>query len=281
MRLAWSGALLACALAACTTGSTPRSDSGTRPDTGTDAASRDAGAMRCTADPDCDDGFECTIDTCAVGGVCDHDPLDALCEAGERCSLTQGCATGCTNDADCNDGVFCNGTEVCLRAECYAGMPADCDDGNACTIDTCDTVADGCSRELAPGCDAGAPMIDAGMPCDPFDPAMHYTGSFRVLPAQASSCGMATFNVDGVTISVSGGTLTMQADRFPLAESPAPTGADFHVRYTQSGCATYELEGTFECADRFNARWRATMLDGTMCGTICSDQDTSVVGIRR
>lgn len=280
MRLSCLGLVLACVTAAaCTAGS---GDSGRRDGSiGFDArldAARDAGPVRCATDEECDDGFDCTLDGCGVGGVCDNAPLDALCADGERCSPATGCTTGCATDADCNDGIFCNGTETCLREMCYPGTAADCDDGNACTVDTCDMAFDGCRYEVAEGCDAGIPPADSGVPCDPFDPGTHYAGAFRFLPVQASSCLSATYSVDDLTFSTSGGTLSVVADRFTLTESPVPSGATFHVTYTQSDCAVYELEGTFSCADRFSGTWRATMMGSC---SICSNQNASVVGIRR
>jgi hypothetical protein len=279
MRLAWSGGLLWCALAACTTGSTPRADSGTRADTGTDAARRDAGAMRCTADTDCDDGFECTIDSCIVGNVCDHMALDALCEDGQRCSLTLGCTTGCTNDADCNDGVFCNGTETCLREECYAGMPANCDDGNACTIDTCDMDADGCSYEVAMGCDAGVPgATDAGPP-PAFDPATDYTGDFVIAPTQSLGCPPASYAVGAFSLSRSGDTLQVAADWMTMTQTPFPTGASFDVSYENTGCATYRMQGTFSDRDNLTGTWHFSSTGS--CGHCGASPPGSFVGVRR
>ncbi|HEY2775737.1 MAG TPA: hypothetical protein VGK20_16975 [Candidatus Binatia bacterium] len=43
----------------------------------------------------------------------------------------------CT-DATCDDGLFCNGREVCdPTTGCVPGTPPDCDDGVACTTDSC------------------------------------------------------------------------------------------------------------------------------------------------
>ncbi|NIS35481.1 MAG: hypothetical protein GWO04_38545, partial [Actinobacteria bacterium] len=51
-------------------------------------------------------------------------------------------ASGCTVDADCDDGVFCNGAETCTAGACAPGTAPSCDDGVACTVDTCDSVTD-------------------------------------------------------------------------------------------------------------------------------------------
>jgi hypothetical protein len=43
----------------------------------------------------------------------------------------------CTSAATCSDGNACNGIERCELGRCVAGTPLTCDDGVACTIDTC------------------------------------------------------------------------------------------------------------------------------------------------
>jgi len=51
----------------------------------------------------------------------------------------------CLGDADCSDGQFCNGAETCdANLTCQSGA-APCDDGVACTDDSCDEVNDACA----------------------------------------------------------------------------------------------------------------------------------------
>eukprot|EP00573_Skeletonema_grethae_P005131 CAMPEP_0201696978 /NCGR_PEP_ID=MMETSP0578-20130828/8914_1 /ASSEMBLY_ACC=CAM_ASM_000663 /TAXON_ID=267565 /ORGANISM="Skeletonema grethea, Strain CCMP 1804" /LENGTH=628 /DNA_ID=CAMNT_0048183025 /DNA_START=80 /DNA_END=1963 /DNA_ORIENTATION=+ len=58
----------------------------------------------------------------------------------------------CTTDSDCDDGVFCNGVEVCDAGTCKRGPAVTCDDGLACTIDTCNEATDTCDN-LQKTCD--------------------------------------------------------------------------------------------------------------------------------
>ena len=59
----------------------------------------------------------------------------------------------CLNDASCSDGVFCNGAEVCDAShECAAGTPPSCDDGDACTVDSCEAASDACLYDPIPMC---------------------------------------------------------------------------------------------------------------------------------
>jgi len=48
----------------------------------------------------------------------------------------------------CGDDSFCNGREYCeeTTGTCEPGLPADCDDGDECTIDTCSPVMDMCQH---------------------------------------------------------------------------------------------------------------------------------------
>jgi len=275
-----AGALMTLSVQGCTAEpSRPETDGGGSMDAGRDAPRPiDAGPARCSSDGDCDDTIACTLDQCSVDRTCRHTPLDDMCSGTDHCSLTQGCTAGCTVAEDCSDGMFCNGVERCIAGDCFNGDAADCDDGNMCTTDVCDPVLNGCRYETAPGCDAGTSTIDAGMPCDAFVSGTHYAGTFRFLPVQASACFRATFTIDQLAFSVSGGALHVQADRFDLTESPAPTGSVFHVRYTDSGCGTYELMGTFSCADRFSGTWRASFSGDC---AVCANQNAMVVGIRR
>ncbi len=136
-----------------------------------------AGCAACATDSDCDDGVACTVDTCDVAtGTCANTPSDMACDDGdacngiETCDAVAGCQAGtavscddgisCTNDAcdpatgacshladdtQCDDGNPCNGTETCdAAAGCQAGTPVNCDDGVACTVDSCDPASGGC-----------------------------------------------------------------------------------------------------------------------------------------
>ncbi len=168
-------------------GAMPAGDGGSATDSGagggdggaaTDAGVADGGPAPCTVSADCDDGIGCTVDSCdATAGACVHAPTSAMC----------------------GDGLFCNGIEACSPGTvgadpatgCLAGPPPVCDDGIACTTDTCDEAADSCTNarvdtrcadanfcngaeRCAPGtpgadalgCVAGTvPVCDDGIPC--------------------------------------------------------------------------------------------------------------------
>lgn len=133
---------------------------------GTPSSGDDAGFFRCASDTDCDDGQACTIDSCAVGGMCSFTPVDERCGPGESCIVGRGCTAGtpCDSNADCEDAIACTidtcGVEGMCRhmpvherctdaaaptcdpvMGCVAGSgctgDGDCDDSISCTLDTC------------------------------------------------------------------------------------------------------------------------------------------------
>ncbi|MGB0715615.1 MAG: cohesin domain-containing protein, partial [Phycisphaerae bacterium] len=72
----------------------------------------------------CDDGIECTLDECQPGtGACLHTPQDEVCD----------------------NNIYCDGVEVCdVDNGCVPDATFSCDDGNACTDDSCDEDGDTC-----------------------------------------------------------------------------------------------------------------------------------------
>ena len=153
---------------------------------------------------DCDDGIVCTSDACEPATEdCTHTPQSSLCDNGrycdgaETCDVTRGCVGGtpvlcddgidCTvdtcdeaadqcafrpNDSMCDNAAFCDGAERCdTLAGCVPIGAVDCDDGVACTEDTCDEDADVCRHaSLDPPCDDGLfcngpETCDAGLGC--------------------------------------------------------------------------------------------------------------------
>ncbi|PKN58510.1 MAG: hypothetical protein CVU56_05360 [Deltaproteobacteria bacterium HGW-Deltaproteobacteria-14] len=104
------------------------------------------GGICLSAQRDCADAADCTIDTCdEIADACSHD----------------GVSCGCGPGVSCDDGNPCNGVESCDLATytCVNGTPiaenVPCDDGLYCTVDdrchagTCAGVARPCGDDLA------------------------------------------------------------------------------------------------------------------------------------
>ncbi|MCP4247474.1 MAG: hypothetical protein GY778_10540, partial [bacterium] len=81
-------------------------------------------------------------------------------------------ACTCTADGACDNGDFCDGAETCdAFGECAAGTAVDCDDGVACTDDSCNEGTDSCDNlaneadcDNGDFCD-GAETCDAALDC--------------------------------------------------------------------------------------------------------------------
>jgi hypothetical protein len=84
----------------------------------------------CEIDDDCI-GADLELGTCAKP-VCDL--------------VARVCIAGYADDGDlCEDGDACTVDDTCTAGKCVAGGPAQCDDENECTHDTCDVLS-GCAN---------------------------------------------------------------------------------------------------------------------------------------
>ncbi|MBM4342375.1 MAG: hypothetical protein FJ100_03240 [Deltaproteobacteria bacterium] len=76
---------------------------------------------KCSKDGDCDDGNDCTSDSCnKANGYCFQQPLKSCCKADSECPAGDAC-----NEAKCISGT-------CTK------QPKDCNDGIDCTLDFCE-----------------------------------------------------------------------------------------------------------------------------------------------
>jgi len=125
-------------------------------DTGSDTG------PECTDAADCDDGIDCTTDSCQEDGSCLHIPDNDLCEYLEMCDLDEGCVPiddECIVNSDCNDDVDCT-IDECNDGTCYnTANDALCESDNPCIED------EFCDPET--GCYEGNEMVceQSGAPC--------------------------------------------------------------------------------------------------------------------
>ena len=94
----------------------------------------------------CDDGVDCTADSCDDITGCTFTPQAALCDDGDPCT-DDACLAGkgCQhkhNKAPCDDADACSEKDTCVLGKCV-GAAVVCDDDNPCTDDPCD-IAKGC-----------------------------------------------------------------------------------------------------------------------------------------
>jgi hypothetical protein len=98
----------------------------------------------------CNDGRECTIDTCNPTSGCVFTPRAGSCtDDGNPCTDDVCAGRACTHPAKpdttpCDDGSFCTLNEACRGGICRDGTPRNCDDGDPCTTDTCDVAGQTC-----------------------------------------------------------------------------------------------------------------------------------------
>jgi hypothetical protein len=160
--------------------------------------------------PDCDDENPCTDDSC-VAGLCVHTPNDSDCDDSNACTLDDLCAQGkcvpgvpldcddgniCTTDScvpdngctnanntqPCDDGDACTLKDVCAAGQCVGAGDLNCNDGNICTNDSCnsetgcitennaDNCFDGDVCTTGDVCDAGVCGPTGSLDCDDANP---------------------------------------------------------------------------------------------------------------
>ncbi len=132
----------------------------------------------------CDDKNACTSDSCDMAQGCLFKPVASACDDGKECTVNDACVSGactgdlnpcadgnlCTSDAcaepggcsfaalsgSCSDGDACTFGDACAGGTCASGTPVSCDDKNACTSDSCDSLT-GCKHVTTDGasCDDG------------------------------------------------------------------------------------------------------------------------------
>jgi hypothetical protein len=119
----------------------------------------------------CNDGIDCTIDSCDPARGCIFTPANERCNDGIDCTVdTCDALTGCIFapvDARCNDAIPCT-VDTCLPGTGCVFTPEDalCSDGIDCTLDRCDLSAGACTS--TPRHDLCADDVDCTVDrCDP------------------------------------------------------------------------------------------------------------------
>lgn len=141
-----------------------------------------AAGCPCLDDTECDDGNPCSTGQTCSDGACTAGWLDD-CQDGNDCTfdscvLPDGCTHTASQGVTCQDGNACTQADPCSNSVCWPGAIKTCDDGNACTDDTCDPDI-GCvfahnQSECAPAnacveasfCAWGYCQQGKGKPCD-------------------------------------------------------------------------------------------------------------------
>ncbi|MCH8967893.1 MAG: hypothetical protein IIA66_02100 [Planctomycetes bacterium] len=90
--------------------------------------------------------------------------------------------TACSSDSECDDADICNGAETCDlgTGQCVSGTPLTCNDGFACTTDSCDPTT---------GCQSTAIDCDDGNACNGLETCDAATGQCVPGDPDTECCG--------------------------------------------------------------------------------------------
>lgn len=227
----------------------------------------------------CNDGNGCTDDLCHPTDGCTHTPNAAGCNDGDDCTVGDACSAGecqpgvvlncnddnaCTDDscksaigcvyeanaAACSDYNPCTTGDHCSAGKCAVSGSLDCNDGNACTDDSCSPEV-GCTHTLnmAP-CDDGN-ACTTGDKCGNGWCSGKFTDCNDGNPCTADSCdeesGCHHEPTDGFC---SDGSLCTTGDH---CEQGACVGAQELVCDDGDPCTDDECVGQLGCVHKLNS----------------------------
>ncbi|UCE19664.1 MAG: amidohydrolase family protein [Gemmatimonadota bacterium] len=146
---------------------------------------------------DCDDGNPCTEDYCdSLLVQCQHDPHDpgTPCDDDDPCTENDVCDNGICRGIpkDCEEGDLCT-EDFCESntGECRH-TPRDCNDGDPCTDDSCNPLTGGCEH------------INTFDPCEEGDACIAITNGFLIDGTGAGPIANAIIIIEGEYIKYVG-----------------------------------------------------------------------------
>ena len=170
--------------------------------------------------PVCNDGNACTSDKCdPLSGLCVFAPLNGPCDNGDKCTWGDACSKG----------------------KCITGSNQKCDDGSACTTDSCDKATGAC--EFAPINDGTA--CDDGKACTGGDSCVAGKCAFKT-----STCALfkTTFECgkdSGWTFNNTGGHQVVWAvDKTPAVSALSALGCTLNFNDGTDYC---DVSGSGSC----------------------------------
>jgi hypothetical protein len=119
----------------------------------------------CATETDCPAGFTCSNGSCIGKTAC---AKDADCPGGQHCvsgKCESGTPTGCTKDVDCPGGTCNEGTGKCEYPQPDCSANGECDDGDPCTLDTCEGGQCAHAADPEAGCCTSAAQCGDANPC--------------------------------------------------------------------------------------------------------------------
>ncbi len=160
----------------------------------------------------------------------------------------------CTTNAECDDGAYCNGTEQCTNGVCTGGTPVVCDDGVACTADSCNEATDSCVSTPNSG------LCDDGVACNGTE-TCSATGCQAGTPLDCNDNNACTADSCNLTLGCQNTPITCNDGNECTTDSCNPA----------SGCA-YE-NNTNSCTDDGN-----TCTSDVCSAGVCTHPDNGSCG---
>ena len=127
--------------------------------------------------------YQCTVDPATVVKCAAPEGPNAFCLASVCNSSSGKCETVPDHEGlACSDGTACTVGESCVEGICTGGVPANCNDGNPCTDDSCQAESgcghafnslpcqDGDACTINDQCSNGLCLSFAALPCDDKNP---------------------------------------------------------------------------------------------------------------
>ena len=109
-----------------------------------------AGVCTAGAKLDCDDKSACTTDSCDATLGCKHAGIVGACDDGNGCTVGETCTSGNCGGGkavNCDDGLACSIDSCDPTVGCVHKTDVlVCDDGLPCTNDVCDATTKGCTH---------------------------------------------------------------------------------------------------------------------------------------
>lgn len=199
----------------------------------------------CASHAACDDGDVCTHDACSAEVGCQHEPSSSPCDDHDACTSGDGCKDG----------------------ECAPGGPATCDDGNACTQDSCDSGL-GCAHIAS-----GAVQCEDGDACTTGDLCSGAT----CVGGQAPSCDDANPCTDDACASKAG--CTHVPNDAPCTLSDACSFGAICDGGACTSTATKDCDDGNPCTnDQCNASTGECAHSAAVAGSSCDDDDLCTTG---
>jgi len=229
-----------------------------------DSCEPEEGCVNLALDELCDDGNQCTDDVCDPEAGCISTVVDGPCDDGNLCTQDDMCLEGeCFGvPKACDDGLFCNGAEVCGSESgvCMNGVAPSLQDGVDCTVDLCDEAADlvlNVPDDLL--CDDGEDCTTDV--CNPYDGCEHAVAPDGTLCEDDNACTVGDVCAGG----------TCKSGDLIICEDDSLCTEDFCN--AEQGCVFAPVENGTLCDDLDNCTLNDHCAAGTCLGPAALDCD--------